>query len=189
MPLSTFLQNLPSAPVIVVPIHLLTYSTLLGTSLYQTFIITKVAYQALPRSAFTTLQKRLFPIYFRSQSLLLVLTAITYPPYGPASLAKVKGDWITFVIAGITAGLNLMVYGPRTSRAMVERIQQATKDARAGGEGDGKDEISKEMTVRNRVFSRNHAMSIHLNLLTIGAMVWYGVRLAGRLAGRLEVGV
>jgi hypothetical protein len=94
------------------PYHMISYSTLLGTTLYQTFVVTKVGYQALPISAFTTLQKRLFPIYFRSQSLLLLCTALTI---------QKKADWIPLAFASAMAGLNLIV---RVERAMIERIHQ-----------------------------------------------------------------
>jgi hypothetical protein len=47
---------------------------------------------------------------------------------------------------------------------------------------DSGDGVSVEMKRLRRVFSRNHAMCIHLNLVSIGAMVAYGWRLAGRLA-------
>ena len=40
--------------------------------------------------------------------------------------------------------------------------------------------------VLNRAFSRAHAMSIHLNLITIGATVWYGMRLVSRFGAGLE---
>lgn len=106
------------------PAHLLIYSTVVGTQLYQTFIITKVAYQALPRSAFTTLQKQLFPIYFRSQSLLLLSVVLTALPHGPFSIIRKKQTWIPLVIAGVTAGLNLMIFGPRTRAIMIERTHQ-----------------------------------------------------------------
>jgi hypothetical protein len=33
----------------------------------------------------------------------------------------------------------------------------------------------------NRTFSRAHAMSIHLNLITIGATLIYGLRLAAKM--------
>jgi hypothetical protein len=33
----------------------------------------------------------------------------------------------------------------------------------------------------SRNFSKNHAMSIHLNLVTLGATSFYGWRLAGRI--------
>lgn len=106
------------------PYHLLSYGTLLGTSLYQTFVMTKVCYHALPMSAFTTLQKRVFPVYFQAQSLLLLFTALTLPPFGPVSLVQKKGDWIPLVFASGMAGLNLIVYGPRTQKAMIDRIHQ-----------------------------------------------------------------
>ncbi|CAJ2499713.1 Uu.00g025660.m01.CDS01 [Anthostomella pinea] len=160
------------------PLHLLSYSALLGTQLYQTFIVTKICYDALPRSAFTTLQKRLFPIYFRVQSLLLLLTVVTVPPQGPLTLVANKAAWIPFTIAGVTALLNLMVYGPRTRDIMIERVHQATRDAR---NPDDVTEVSMEMQKLNRTFSRNHAMSIHLNLISIGATLFWGWRLALRL--------
>ncbi|KAK4233132.1 hypothetical protein C8A03DRAFT_19725 [Achaetomium macrosporum] len=165
------------------PYHLLFYSTLLGTELYQTFLNTKVCYLALPRSAFTTLQKRLFPIYFRGQTILLLLTAVTFPPHGVFSLVKHKADWLPFTLAGVTAVLNLVVYGPRTQKAMVDCIHQETRDAqlRLNG-GCGEENMpSLEMQRLRKVFSRNHAMAIHLNLISIGAMVFYGWRFASRL--------
>lgn len=90
----------------------------------QTFVVTTVCFNALPMSAFTTLQKRVFPTYFRLQSLLLLLTAATHPPHGPFSLAALPGDLVPLALGGITAALNLMVYGPRTQEAMIERIHQ-----------------------------------------------------------------
>ena len=108
------------------PYHLLFYSTLLGTELYQTFIMTKLSYQVLPITAFRTLQKRVFPAYFRTQSLLLVLVAVTIPPRGPASFVANKWHWWMFGVAGVTAGLNLMVYGPATQEAMISKVHQGT---------------------------------------------------------------
>lgn len=108
------------------PYHMIGYSTLLGTTIYQTFVVTKVCYLELPMSAFTTLQKRLFPIYFRSQSLLLLCTALTIPPAGPVSLIQKKADWIPLAFASVMAGFNLIVYGPRVEKTMIDRIHQGT---------------------------------------------------------------
>lgn len=115
-----------SAISILAPAHLLAFSALLGTELYQTFVMTKVSYQALPRSAFTTLQKQVFPIYFKSQSLLLALVIATTPPRGPVALTQSKAGWISLSIAGVTAGLNLLMYGPRTKELMIQRVHQGT---------------------------------------------------------------
>lgn len=106
------------------PFHVLSYATLLGTQLYQTFIITKVAFVALPRPAFTTLQKRLFPIYFLSQSSLLLLTIASGLPLGSLSPLRNTSTCASHSIAGLTALLNLIVYGPRTRQAMIDRIHQ-----------------------------------------------------------------
>lgn len=119
-----FAFAMPSLGSFLAPLHLLAYSTLLGTELYQSFAMTKIAYQSLPRSAFTTLQKRVFPFYFRSQSALLILVAVTLPPNGPVSILKAKGDWIPMVVAGITTTLNLIIYGPKTKDIMIQRIHQ-----------------------------------------------------------------
>lgn len=111
------------APLLA-PFHLLAYSALLGTQLYQSFVMVKIAHRTLPRDAFYSLQKRVFPVYFRTQSLLLLLTAATLPPTGPISLVQQKGDWIPVIVAGITSALNLAMYGPRTSRFMMLRKHQ-----------------------------------------------------------------
>jgi hypothetical protein len=109
---------------VMAPLHLLVYSTLLGTELYQSFVMTKLAFQALPRSAFTSLQKRVFPVYFRGQALLLGLVVLTLPPSGPISLLSKQSNSVTFAVAGGAALLNLLVYGPKSQKLMIERIHQ-----------------------------------------------------------------
>ncbi|KAI4125423.1 MAG: hypothetical protein LQ338_004256 [Usnochroma carphineum] len=117
------------------PYHLMLFGTLLGTELYQSFVMTKVCYDALTMSAFTSLQKRVFPVYFRLQSILFLLTAATHPPYGPLSLVRSPGDLIPLAFGGALAALNLIIYGPRTQEMMVERIHQG-KLALIHDEGD-----------------------------------------------------
>ncbi|KAI0829557.1 hypothetical protein F5Y06DRAFT_282653 [Hypoxylon sp. FL0890] len=140
--------------------------------------MTKVCYQALPRSAFITIQKRVFPVYFSSQVLLLFLTAATVPPRGPFTLHASMNNWIPFAVAGATAVLNLMIYGPRTCQIMIDRVHQATRDGRKLNDTT---ELSHDMKALNKSFSRNHAMSIHLNLVSIGATIWWWLKLASRL--------
>ena len=128
---------------VLLRLHFLIYSTLLGTELYQTFILTKVSFQALPRPAFITLQKRLFPVYFRIQTLLLVLTAVTLPPRSLLSLSETKLDGALLLMAGVMAMGNLLVYEPRTRTAMdaVAKAGQGMKiilgGMRSGGEVAG----------------------------------------------------
>jgi hypothetical protein len=124
MTITETLTALTSLFTNLAPYHLLLYSTLLGTSLFQTFVNTKVCYSALPRSAFTTLQKRIFPVYFRGQTALILLSVITVPPHGLFSVVRHKVDWVPHAVAGVTAVLNLMVYEPRTRKAMVDCVHQ-----------------------------------------------------------------
>ncbi|KAF4981308.1 hypothetical protein FDECE_17710 [Fusarium decemcellulare] len=159
------------------PIHLLSFSTLLGSQLYQTFIVTKVAFKHLPRNPYINFQKRIFPIYFNGQALLLLLTAVTFPPYGPVSMVESKADWIPFTVAGVVSALNLLVFGPRTRKLMLDRAEQGTVDAKAANlEGP-----SPAMQVLKKRFSTSHAMCIHLNLIGLGAHLWYAWRLASHL--------
>ncbi|EOA84694.1 uncharacterized protein SETTUDRAFT_163548 [Exserohilum turcica Et28A] len=83
-----------------------------------------------------------------------------------------------FAIAGVTAGLNLILCGPQTKRLMIERVHQATHEANVRLDPGVK---RKEMEVLNKAFSRAHAMSIHLNLVTIGATLWWGWQLVSKL--------
>lgn len=107
-------------------VHVLFYSVLLGSQLYQSFIVTKVTFAALPRPAFVSLQKRLFPIYFRTQTALIVLTAATFP-LGPSALIHSRFDCLPLLAAALPAGLNLAVYGPLTQNAMLERARQGRR--------------------------------------------------------------
>jgi hypothetical protein len=54
----------------------------------------------------------------------------------------------------------------------------ATRDAQLKLEAG---DVSDNMKKLNRSFSRAHAMSIHLNLITIGATLLYGWRLATKI--------
>jgi hypothetical protein len=54
----------------------------------------------------------------------------------------------------------------------------ATRDAQLKLEANS---VSDDMMSLNRLFSRAHAMSIHLNLITIGATLVYGWRLTTKI--------
>lgn len=178
------------------PYHLLSYSALLGMSFYQSFTVVKTVHRALPRPAFVALQGRLFPVYFKLQTFYLFLTAATLPPYGPLSLVKDGTSAVLFTIAGISALLNFFLYGPRTRQAMIDRhgkgklqwqlsrqlltcFATGIRDPAAGEEVE---QVSEEvMDALNKAFHKSHALSLHLNLITVGALTAYGWKLALRL--------
>ncbi len=102
----------------------------------QSFINGIIAYQALPRPQFSTLQQALFPVYFSLQTALPVVMALTYPgtqsplgssPSGPSGFFA-KENRLS-VLAPITTIFamnltNLLVLGPATTRIMRERKRQ-----------------------------------------------------------------
>ncbi|VUC30971.1 unnamed protein product [Clonostachys rosea] len=164
------------------PAHLLCYSALLGTELYQSFVMTKICFLVLPRKPFIALQARVFPVYFRIQSLLLVLLAVTTPSHGLLSLIGRKSSWVPMLVSVGTAALNLFLYGPRTSRAMISVQQQGIAAADDQTELSEREPLNQEKAALRKKFSKNHAMSIHLNLISIIATLWYGWGLSIKLA-------
>lgn len=150
---------------------------------------------------FQRLQKRIFPVYFNCQVVFAILTAATHPPLSLLSLIKDVPGLIPLSVVLIMDLLNWSVYGPRTIQFMVDRIDQGATNTlmssllplsrvcltRYPEVKDGKsyqrvEGMSAEMERLNHQFSRNHAMSIHLNAISMVATVIYGFRLASRLS-------
>src|SRR4051794_36571291 len=96
-------QDVVAAMVNLAPYHLISYSFILGTGLFQSFVAVKAAHKTLPRPAFVTLQGHLFPVYFRLQTVGLFLTAATYPPHGPVSLVKDRVSAILISVGALGA--------------------------------------------------------------------------------------
>ncbi|KAJ5440186.1 uncharacterized protein N7458_011184 [Penicillium daleae] len=159
----------------LLPYHLLSYGALLGTEVYQSFVNTKLCFQALPMREFLTLQKRLFPVYFKCQVGLAALTAATHPPYSILSLAKDPWGTMPLVVVLVTGSLNWFVFGPRTTTASL--IRRALSESEEQSESTN----GRKAHQANRDFARNHAMSIHLNAIALVATIWYGFSLASSL--------
>ena len=119
----------------------MTYGTLLGSNLFQTFLGGPLAFKALPRPQFSTLQQAIFPPYFTFQAALPVLLALTWPgdkiaQVGAKTISQNAGFWgifsdNSFWTAGIpvaimfaTSAANLFVFGPATTKVMKERKHQ-----------------------------------------------------------------
>jgi len=87
-------------------------------------VMTKLCYLHIPMPQFTQLQKKVFPVYFKIQTVLCLFTAVTVPP---ASLLSVISSPFTALPLGLIlfpSVINLAVYGPRTSQAMIARTHQ-----------------------------------------------------------------
>ncbi|KAL2164594.1 hypothetical protein VTH06DRAFT_3811 [Thermothelomyces fergusii] len=172
------------------PYHILSYGTLLGTTVFQTFINGTIAFRVLPRPQFGALMAAVFPVYFALQAGLPAALALTFPgsrspsgaPGGLAGLLHPSNRWAALApLAGALACAvgNLVVVGPETTRVMEERRQQERKDGKKAYDAPPH---SKEMQELNRRFSMLHGISSLLNLGTLAATVVYGITLSSRLS-------
>ncbi|KAJ5182496.1 hypothetical protein N7492_000112 [Penicillium capsulatum] len=158
----------------LLPYHLLSYGALLGTELFQSFVNTKICFQALPMREFIGLQKRIFPVYFGCQVGLAALTAATRPPYSVLSLGQDAWGTTSLVVVLVTGTLNWFVFGPRTTTAsFVRRALHENQDK--------SDDPDGRVNRANRNFARNHAMAIHLNAISLVATIFYGFSFASSL--------
>ncbi|TKA65169.1 hypothetical protein B0A49_02721 [Cryomyces minteri] len=170
--------------------HVLTYGTLLGSQIFQSFVNGIVAYRSLPRPQFATLQTALFPIYFSMQTALPVVLALTYPgastlrgmvTSGLGGVLDESNRWnvlLPLVVMAGTSVANLVAVGPATTRIMRERKHQETRD---GKKSYDPAPHSKEMEQLNQRFGIMHGVSSLLNMAGLLATMWYGVVLAERL--------
>lgn len=127
--------------------HILTYGTLLGSNIFQTFLAGPVAFKALPRPSFSVLQQAIFPPYFTFQTALPLVLALTWPGekiaaagravarqnFGLAGLLEEEHRWTAFApifAMFATSFLNLLVLGPATTKVMKERKHQGMQNRR-----------------------------------------------------------
>ncbi|KAF7719052.1 Uncharacterized protein PECH_000234 [Penicillium ucsense] len=144
------------------PYHILSYGTLLGTELYQSFVNTKVCFQELPMREFLILQRRVFPVYFKLQVGLAMLTAATHPSRSILSLAPDPWGAVPLAVVIGMGTLNWLIYGPRTTQCAFVRRALDREEGQAGA-GD------KKVFQAKRNFTFNHAMCIHLNAIALVA--------------------
>ncbi len=122
--------------------HILTYGTLLGSNIFQTFFAGPIAYTCLPRPQFSTLQQKIFPPYFTFQSVLPAILALTWPGLkiveaSGHQIARRDTGWRALLLDSnfwtaltpivtmfATSLLNLVALGPATTRVMRERKHQ-----------------------------------------------------------------
>ncbi|KAK5122232.1 hypothetical protein LTR85_004142 [Meristemomyces frigidus] len=175
--------------------HILTYGTLLGSTIFQTFLAGPLAFKVLPRPQFSTLQQAIFPPFFTFQTALPVVLALTWPgervaSVGGASMRQnagirglMDGDnlWTALMPVVVMFGtslLNLVLFGPATTKVMRERKHQETRDGKKYYDPGSK---TAEMQRLNSSFSKLHGASSLSNVIGLGAMFYYGFVLAEKM--------
>ncbi|GLI73755.1 hypothetical protein PoHVEF18_001984 [Penicillium ochrochloron] len=167
------------------PYHILSYGTLLGSQVFQSFVGGIVAFRALPRPQFATLQTAIFPVYFSMQTALPIVVALTASRGGQAlglsGLAAPENRYNTLLpmaTVAITGLINMFVLRPLTTKTMRERKHQETRDGKKSYDAPPH---SKEMVALNKKFGRIHGLSSLVNLVSLIATVWYGAVMSKKL--------
>ncbi|GAA5853447.1 hypothetical protein JCM3766R1_000769 [Sporobolomyces carnicolor] len=146
-------------------VHNLIAGTLLGSTLWHGFIGGIVSYRTLPRQQFGNLQSKLFPHYFRLQSLGSLALLGLYHRAGKLVRSD-RNMWVLSVMA-VTSSLNWLFIGPWTTAVMRRRHRRE----RIEGKDYNAENVSSEMKALNTKFGALHSVSSVLNLGFLGAVV------------------
>ncbi|KAH8176435.1 hypothetical protein LIA77_04853 [Sarocladium implicatum] len=168
------------------PYHIISYGTLLGASVWHSFVAGPVMFKSVDRTAFSAIQNNMFPIYFGLQSALPVVLALTFPgspllgvSSGVSGLFDASSRLDSLLPLGtafITGLLNLGVLMPATLKIIKER-----RVKRDGKEWWDEGPQSEEMQTLNKRFGRLHGVSMLVNLATLVSTVVYGFTLGARM--------
>ncbi|CAG9947233.1 unnamed protein product [Clonostachys rosea f. rosea IK726] len=158
------------------PVHLVCFFALLGTEIHQSLITAKKYFHALRKDQSLTLHKGVSPILLRAQSILLILVAVTVPPHGLISLIEHKSSWIPLLVGSYATALNVFLFHPRASRALSDLQLQSI--ASTSGKASETEPLNPNVAALEKSFRRNRAATVHLNMVTVIATIWYGCGLA-----------
>ncbi|CAH0027651.1 unnamed protein product [Clonostachys rhizophaga] len=167
------------------PVHLVCFFALLGTEVHQSLITAKKYFHALRRDKSLTSHEQVSPVLIRAQSILLILVAVTVPSHGLLSLVEHKSSWIPLVIISYATALNVFLFHPRASRALSDLQLQSgfvnlrrSGIANTSGKASETEPLNPNVAALEKSFRRNRAATVHLNIITVMATIWYGCGLA-----------
>ncbi|KAK7969106.1 hypothetical protein PG996_002454 [Apiospora saccharicola] len=163
-----------------------TYGTLLGTTVFHSFINATASFKVLERPQFAILQRALFPAYFGIQTIFPVVLALTYPgsrvcASGLRGVLDEYNSWgvlAPLATAFATGLVNWAYYLPATNAVTAKRRDQETKDGKRSWDAPPH---SQEMAALNKQFGQLHGISSLLNMMTFGAIIAYGFNLGSRI--------
>ncbi|KAK9472070.1 uncharacterized protein V1510DRAFT_426475 [Dipodascopsis tothii] len=155
------------------PYHLMAWSTLFGSTMYQSFYVGIMSFKALPRQEFSNLQRKLFPPFFSMQAAVPLFLLLTTP----ASVKGVNTVVVTLLTASLTGLINRTIVTPWTVKLMTARRVQEKKEGKAYYEAGASDHMKK----LNKEFGMAHGISTLLNFGTLIATAIYGCVLSNAM--------
>ncbi|CAK9205114.1 unnamed protein product [Sphagnum troendelagicum] len=171
-------------------LHLLTFATIYGSSLWVTFVSGIILSKNIPRQQFGFVQSRLFPVYLRvvaaGEGLLFLLHSIMHPWLSADTLERQQFQNFVWMIAATL--VNVYVLEPRATKVMFERLKVEKEDGRMRETGNpaeaiaaASDDYKKNLTAMNERFKMLHSCSSAMNMITLAGLTWHLWHLSRRL--------
>ena len=160
-------------------IHLLSWGSCFGTSVWVSLFSGIIAFKTLPRHKFGLLQSKIFPVYHAVQTGTLALTiAASAAQNTPASLADAitHPNLILLYPAFFACLQNLVIFEPWTTSVMWER-HKIERELGTGHEigqlrpSDPEKANDPRLVAISKKFGILHSVSVSLNL---GALICMG---------------
>ncbi|KAL7410029.1 hypothetical protein BDY24DRAFT_444383 [Mrakia frigida] len=160
--------------------HLLAFATCWGLNFYQSFVNGPVAYKALPRLQFRSLQAAIFPYYFALNTLASTyLVGSQYLSHPSSSSLLSLSSPASFQIVSLAThlachALNMTVVGPKATKVMQRRAKLEREEGKAYNDQG----VSGRMKELNKSFSILHGISSLLNLGAFLIITGHGLWIA-----------
>jgi Domain of unknown function (DUF4149) len=150
-------------------IHLLSFMSWFGCSMWVSFVAGIIMFQNLPRHTFGRLQSKLFPAYFLFSAIMMVLSIATASAL-PLSTSR---STIPLYSILVTILINLVYLEPKTTAVMFERHVVERKLGTGQEVGiikpkDPKIANDPELKKLSKTFGMLHGMSTLMNLAALG---------------------
>lgn len=171
-------------------LHLLTFATIYGSSLWVTFVSGIILSKNIPRQQFGFVQSRMFPVYLRvvaaGEGLLFLLHSIMHPWLSADTLERQQFQNFVWMIAATL--VNVYLLEPRATKVMFERLKVEKEDGRMRETGNpaeaiaaASDDYKKKLTAMNERFKMLHSFSSAMNMITLAGLTWHLWHLSRRL--------
>ncbi|KAG7345944.1 protein of unknown function DUF4149 containing protein [Nitzschia inconspicua] len=150
-------------------VHLLSFMSWFGCSIWVSFVGGIIMFQNLPRHTFGRLQSKLFPAYFLFSAIAIVLSIASATAL---SWSRNNGTMSLYLILA-TILINLVYLEPKTTQVMFERHVVERKLGTGQEVGiikpkDPKIANDPELKKLSKTFGMLHGMSTLMNLAALG---------------------
>ncbi|CAK9867125.1 unnamed protein product [Sphagnum jensenii] len=173
--------------VLISLLHLLSFATSFGSSLWVSFIGGIIMFKNLPRHQFGNLQAQMFPVYFKLVAACGAICVISVTILHPWSVAT-GFERLQVVVLGGSLGatlLNLFYFQPLTIKVMTQRHKVERQENIGSEVGMSRNsEVAKrnpELAKLNKRFGMIHGFSSLCNLFSFACLSFHSWYLASQM--------